>query len=75
MSWHLGMCLYLCVGNFFMVKCLQGLMALLVLDFVVEFVCWAGFMVLFEHEFVVALLIVCRDVFAVICLYGLMVFL
>ena len=49
-------------------------MALLVLDFVVEFVCGAGFTVLFEHNFVVALVIVCRDVFAVMCLYGLMVF-
>ena len=48
-------------------------MALLVLDFVVEFVCRAGFIVLFEHDFVVVLVIVCWDVFAVMCLYGLMV--
>ena len=48
-------------------------MALLVLDFVVECVCGAGFMVLFEHGFVVALVILCRDVFAVMCFYGLMV--
>ena len=48
-------------------------MALLVLDFVVECVCGAGFMVLFEHGLVVVLVIVCRDIFAVMCLYGLMV--